>query len=125
MAGGVGRRNVPGLMLLDYQPYEQLPDMLASADVLVVVLENDASRYSVPSKVLNYFCAGRPVLGLMPTDNAVAHMIESAQAGLVVDPTDGAAASAALNGLLSDPTAQQMGAAARRYAETTFDVSSR
>lgn len=113
----------PGLTLLDYQPYEALPEMLASADVLVVVLESDASRYSVPSKVLNYFCAGRPVLGLLPADNAVAHMIESAGAGRVVDPTQPDAASAALRELLSDaPARDEMGAAARRYAEKTFDV---
>jgi colanic acid biosynthesis glycosyl transferase WcaI len=113
----------PGLTLLDYQPYEQLPDMLASADVLLVVLESDASRYSVPSKVLNYFCAGRPVLGLLPRDNAVAQMIEAAGAGYVVDPSDTAAVTAAVKALLDDPVARaDLGAAARRYAETTFDV---
>ncbi|MEO3761578.1 glycosyltransferase family 4 protein [Mycobacterium sp. B14F4] len=116
--------DAPSLTLLDYQPYEQLPDMLASADVLVVVLEKDASRYSVPSKVLNYFCAGRPVLGLLPTDNAVAHMIDSADAGIVHNPTDMPTASAAVNGLLGDPAARdRMGNAARDYAEKTFDVS--
>ena len=52
--------NTSGLELLDYQPYEQLPNMLATADVLVVVLESDASRYSVPSKALNYFLCGTP-----------------------------------------------------------------
>jgi glycosyltransferase involved in cell wall biosynthesis len=119
--GQVG--NAPALKLLDYQPYEQLPDMLATADVLVVVLESDASRYSVPSKALNYFCAGRPVLGLLPTNNAVAQMIESAQAGLVVDPTDADKMSPALNGILADSeTRTKMGEAARAYAESTFDV---
>jgi len=115
--------NTSALQLLDYQPYEQLPNMLAAADVLVVVLESDASRYSVPSKALNYFCAGRPVLGLLPADNAVSHMIESAQAGLVVDPSDADKTSAALNGLLDDAQMREkMGAAARAYAESTFDV---
>jgi glycosyltransferase involved in cell wall biosynthesis len=115
--------NTPALKLLDYQPYEQLPDMLATADVLVVVLESDASRYSVPSKALNYFCAGRAVLGLLPTNNAVAHMIESSQAGLVVDPGHAEKTSAALNDLLADEqTRAKMGAAARAYAESTFDV---
>ena len=115
--------DVPGLTLLDYQPYEQLPDMLASADVLLVVLESNASRYSVPSKVLNYLCAGRPVLALLPPDNAVAHMVEAAEAGLVVAPGDADAASAALASLLASPVAQAaMGTAARRYAERTFDV---
>jgi glycosyltransferase involved in cell wall biosynthesis len=116
--------DVPGLTLLDYQPYEQLPDMLASADVLLVVLESNASRYSVPSKVLNYLCAGRPVLALLPPDNAVAHMVEAAGAGLVVPPGDADAASAALSSLLASPVARAaMGTAARRYAERTFDVT--
>jgi len=113
----------PRLMLLDYQPYEHLPDMLASADVLVVMLERDASRYSVPSKVLNYLCAGRPVLALLPGNNAVAQMIEATHAGLVVDPGNADEASAALNRLLKDSSAREkMGVAARRYAEQAFDV---
>jgi colanic acid biosynthesis glycosyl transferase WcaI len=115
--------DVPGLTLLDYQPYEQLPDMLASADVLLVVLESNASRYSVPSKVLNYLCAGRPVLALLPPDNAVAQMVEAAEAGIVVAPGDADAASAALDSLLASPVARAaMGTAARRFAERTFDV---
>jgi colanic acid biosynthesis glycosyl transferase WcaI len=115
--------DVASLTLLDYQPYEQLPDMLASADVLLVVLESNASRYSVPSKVLNYLCAGRPVLALLPPDNAVANMVEAAQAGIVVAPGDADAASSALKNLLSSPEARAaMGSAARGYAERTFDV---
>jgi glycosyltransferase involved in cell wall biosynthesis len=113
----------PGLMLLDYQPYEQLPDVLASADVLLVVLESDASRYSVPSKVLNYLCAGRPVLALLPPDNAVAEMVTAAGAGVVVDPKDTEGTDAAVARLLGDASERaRMGAAARRYAEDTFDV---
>jgi colanic acid biosynthesis glycosyl transferase WcaI len=116
--------DVAGLTLLDYQPYEQLPDMLASADVLLVVLESNASRYSVPSKVLNYLCAGRPVLALLPPDNAVAQMVEAAEAGIVVAPGDADAASAALDSLLASPVARAaMGTAARRFAERTFDVT--
>jgi glycosyltransferase involved in cell wall biosynthesis len=114
---------IENLDLLDFQPYEQLPNMLAAADVFVVVLEHDASRYSVPSKALNYFCAGRPVLGLLPPNNAVAHMIESAHAGLVVDPAETEETAAAINRLLGDTALREkMGAAARAYAETTFDV---
>jgi glycosyltransferase involved in cell wall biosynthesis len=113
------------LMLLDYQPYEQLPDMLASSEVLLVVLERHASRYSVPSKALNYLCAGRPLLALLPPDNAVAEMIKTAGAGIVVNPDDPAAAAASLNRLLADDDwRRELGAAARRYAERMFDISS-
>ena len=115
----------PKLMLMDFQPYDQLPDMLGSADVLVAVLEKDASRYSVPSKVLNYLCAGRPVLALLPAENAVAEIIESAGAGIVIPPGDGAKASEALGRLLSDGDLRAaMAANARDYATRVFDVTS-
>lgn len=116
-------KDIPNLKLLDYQPYEVLPDMLASADVLVVLLERDASRYSVPSKVLNYLCAARPILALLPSDNAVARTVEDAGAGFVVAPGDISAASRALNRVLQDRNmCQKMGRSARNYAERTFDV---
>jgi colanic acid biosynthesis glycosyl transferase WcaI len=115
--------DAPGLTLSDYQPYDRLPDVLASADVLLVILEHDASRYSVPSKVLNYLCAGRPILAVLSPDNAVAQTVRAAGAGIVVPPGDGAAAAAALNRLLANPEERaKMGSAARDYAERTFDV---
>ena len=111
------------LILLDYQPYEQLPNMLASADVLLAILEQDASRYSVPSKVLNYLCAGRPVLALLPSDNPAAHMLKSAEAGIVTPPGDHGMAAATLNYLLSDlPLRERMAANGRHYAEQAFDM---
>lgn len=113
----------PGLMLLDFQPYQELPDVLASADVLLAVLEQDASRFSVPSKVLTYLCAGRPILALLPEDNAVADVLATSGAAVVVNPGDTAGASAALHRLLDDPDSRaRMGTAARRYAETAFDI---
>ncbi|MCG7580085.1 glycosyltransferase family 4 protein [Mycolicibacterium sp. OfavD-34-C] len=117
--------DVSGLMLMDYQPYERLPEMLATADILVVLLEQDASQYSVPSKVLNYLCAGRPIVAILPSGNSVARTVAESQAGLVVPPNDVAGAASAVNALLTDATArEQMGRCARRYAETTFDVAS-
>ncbi len=114
----------PKLVLMDFQPYEQLPDMLGSADVLVAVLERDASRYSVPSKVLNYLCAGRPVLAVLPTDNAVAGIVRSAEAGVVVPPGGDVKASEALDRLLSDAELRRtMAANAREYATTFFDLT--
>ena len=69
------------LVLLDFQPYEDLPAVMGSATVLVAVLEPDASRFSVPSKVLTYLCAGRPIVGVLPTDNSVAEILEAQGAG--------------------------------------------
>jgi putative colanic acid biosynthesis glycosyltransferase WcaI len=109
------------LVLLDFQPYEDLPEMLASADLLVAILEPDASKFSVPSKVLTYLCSSRAVLGVLPPDNSVAEILSTQEAGVVVDPSDRALVEKEAAALLSDPDRRHaMGRAGRRYAERTF-----
>jgi glycosyltransferase involved in cell wall biosynthesis len=115
--------DLDNLVLLDFQPYEDLPDVMASADVLIALLEPDASKYSVPSKVLSYLCAARPIVAVIPQANSVAGIITAAAAGVVVRPGDRAGLTAALSGLLADePARTLLGKGARRYAEETFDV---
>jgi len=109
------------LVLLDFQPYEELPQMMASADLLVAILEPDASKFSVPSKVLTYLCSSRAVLGVLPSDNSVAEILTTQEAGLVVDPSDRERVVKEATVLLDDPDRRHaMGRAGRRYAERTF-----
>jgi glycosyltransferase involved in cell wall biosynthesis len=118
------RLRLDNLVLLDYQPYETLPDVLATADVLIAVLEPDAGRYSVPSKVLTYLCAARPILGVMPTENDAATTLRSSRAGISVDPANSQQAIRSLMTLLADQEMRtRMGTAGRRYAEAEFDIS--
>ncbi len=108
---------------MGFQPFEALPDVLGSADVLVAILEADAGVFSVPSKVLSYFCAGRPVLLAVPKENLAAKIVEQSHAGLVVGPTEiGAFCSAARRLIDSPQLREQAGQAARRYAEKHFDI---
>ena len=72
--------------MLPFQPAEDLPSVLSSADVLVALLEPDATKFSIPSKVLSYMAAGRPIVGLMPSDNPAAADITDC-GGMVTDPT--------------------------------------
>jgi colanic acid biosynthesis glycosyl transferase WcaI len=62
-------RAFPQLVLLSFQSAEDFHKALASADVLLAVLEPTAAKYSVPSKVLAYMTAGRPILAALPADN--------------------------------------------------------
>ena len=111
------------LELIPFQPYADLPDMLGSGDVLLVLLEPDAGVFSVPSKVLTYHCAGRAILGAIPRENLSVRTIEGNGAGLVVDPGDTAAFVAAAGRLIDDrELRREMGESARRAAETTFDI---
>ncbi len=111
------------LLLLPFQPYDVLSSVLASADVLVAILEPEAGVFSVPSKVLTYHCAGRPILGAIPAENLAARIIEREGSGLVTDPGNVPAFVAAAMQLLNDEALRaDMGARARRYAEETFDI---
>jgi glycosyltransferase involved in cell wall biosynthesis len=118
-----GHAGLSNLRVLPYQPYDRLPEVLGSADVLLAVLEHDAGAFSVPSKVLTYLCAGRAILAAIPTANLAARLLREAGAGMVVDPLDGDAFLNAARRLVDDSSARAgHGAAARAYAEQTFDI---
>ncbi|MDF3075467.1 MAG: glycosyltransferase WbuB [Alphaproteobacteria bacterium] len=118
-------RRLDRLTLLPFQPYSALPDMLGAADVAIALLEPEAGVFSVPSKVLSYFSAGRPLLAAMPRQNLAARLIERETAGLVVDPPDTAGFIAAASALRQDPARlAAMAAHTRAYAEQAFAIGS-
>jgi colanic acid biosynthesis glycosyl transferase WcaI len=114
-----------GLRLLPYQPYDRLPEMLASADVLVALLEPEAGAFSVPSKILAYLCAARPLLVSIPAGNLAARAVERSGGGVVVEPGDSRAFLAAAETLLdSEELRSELARSARAYAERAFDIES-
>ncbi len=114
---------MPTLTLLPYQDHDALSDVLATADVFLTLLEPDAGTYSVPSKVLNYHCAGRPVVASMPPENLAARTIVDADTGVVVAPGDRQGFVDAALGLLDDePRRRAMGERARAHAEARYAI---
>jgi glycosyltransferase involved in cell wall biosynthesis len=116
---------VHSLRCFPFQPFERMADVLGSADVLVAILEPEAGAFSVPSKILSYMCAGRPILAAIPRENLAAQLIGRHQAGLVVEPDDRAGFRRAAAEMLASPRQlAEWGAAARQYAERNFDIES-
>ena len=109
--------------LLPLQPAEDYTDVLATADVLVALIEADAGMFAVPSKVPSYMCAGRAILLAAPKENLAARIVARAGAGVVVDPSDEAGFVAAARRLRDDPQLRaEFGANGRAYAERMFDM---
>jgi glycosyltransferase involved in cell wall biosynthesis len=120
----VAKLGLKSLRSLGFQPFEALPDVLGSADVLVAILEPDAGVFSVPSKVLSYFCAGRPVLLAVPRENLAARIVVDSGAGLVVEPSDIPGFCATAQELIaSRQLRDELGRAGRRYAEAHFEIT--
>ncbi len=116
--------HLSSLVLVGFQPYDDLPDMMASAEILVALLEPDASCFSVPSKVLTYHCAGRAILAALPKENLAARIIEHEGSGIVVSSADHGAIVTAGRKLIDDvELSRLMGDRARAYAVDTFNIS--
>jgi colanic acid biosynthesis glycosyl transferase WcaI len=114
---------ISNLVLLPFQPTGVYPQVLACADVLLSIINTDAARYSIPSKVLTYLCAGRSLLLSMPRKNDAAVIVEFAGAGLVNEPGDIPGWLEKADRLVNDQsTRQQMGLDARTFAETNFNL---
>jgi len=110
------------ITLLPFQPYERLSEVLATGDVLLVLLEAQAGEFSVPSKTLSYLSAGRPIVGLMPVQNLAGELIREA-GGYVAAPVAGEIDGAAewVAAVLADPDHRdELGQAARTLAENEF-----
>jgi glycosyltransferase involved in cell wall biosynthesis len=117
------QRSIHNLKILPWQPYERLPEVLSSADILTATIEPDAGLFSVPSKILSCFCVGRPVVAAIPAGNLAAQTIEKAKAGLLVEPGDMNGFITQLDRLLTNPAlAEDLGRNGRAYAEKTFDI---
>jgi colanic acid biosynthesis glycosyl transferase WcaI len=117
--------DLSNLVIMDLQPYAELPDALATGDALIALIEQEAGTFAVPSKVLSYLCAARPLLLAVPHSNLAAQTVKRAGAGLVTEPTDVDGFVTAARRLVADPELRShLATNGRRYAETTFDITS-
>lgn len=115
--------HLTNLTILPYQEVHQLPAMYASAQLLLVLLTEDAGQFSVPSKVLTCLCSGRPILAAIPKENLAARIIRDSGAGFVTDPNDSIGFAQKAQHLLDEPElCQTMGKNAQKWADEKFDL---
>lgn len=116
-------QGVHNLVVSGWVPFADLPKMLGGADVFLAMIEEDAGVYSVPSKVLSYLSAGRPMVGSIPDTNLARKLILREEAGLVSRPGDSAGFVEAVRILARDPAyRERAGNNGRRYAERAFRI---
>jgi colanic acid biosynthesis glycosyl transferase WcaI len=110
-----------GLGLINFFPFQdrsRLGEVQAAADVSVVTLASGKGRTSVPSKLLGYMAAARPVIAAVDQDCETARTVSEAGCGVVTPPGDGMALAAAILRLKENSgERQRMGLSGRRYAE--------
>ncbi len=106
------------LHLVGWQPPERLGELLAAADLHLVLLRQGLGTTSVPSKVYTVLAAGRPMLAGVDRGSEVERLLDDSGAGRTVDPDDPDAFCAALAEMVADRDALfEMGRRGRAYAE--------
>lgn len=107
-----------------HSPWEtaETSKVLASADVLVLPTRGKQTLASVPSKLMSYLLAGRPVLAQALPGTDTARVIEEARCGWVVPPDDSAALTTKLAEIcrLEKTSLDDIGARGREYALAHF-----
>ena len=113
-------RGLDGVVFAGRLPRDELPALLASAEIAVAT-QRDAPLLAdaLSTKVLEYMAAARPVV--VAASGWTADVVTRARAGLVCRPERPAALAAAIVRLRADPEgARAMGLAGRRYVEANL-----
>jgi colanic acid biosynthesis glycosyl transferase WcaI len=103
--------------LLPFQPRERLPEMLAAANVGLIVQRKHVVSFNMPSKTQVLLASGRAVIASVPSTGSAAKAIEKSHGGLVVEPENPVALAASIEELYNNPSrAEAMGKQGRQFA---------
>jgi colanic acid biosynthesis glycosyl transferase WcaI len=111
------------IRFVPFQREDRLSAVQSAGDVSVVTLLPELANSSVPSKVLAYLAAGRPVIAAVPAESETASLVRAA-GGIVVAPHSGETLAEAIRTLAADAGhTRSKGHAARDYAVSHLSLS--
>jgi colanic acid biosynthesis glycosyl transferase WcaI len=117
----LGQRQLKNIALLPFQPAESLAEMYSAADVLLLHQKAAVVDSVIPSKLLTYMAAGRPVLAAVSDRSETARYVQRAKCGLIIHSEDPEALVQAALSLRAEPTfRQKLGSNGRAYVEQHF-----
>ncbi|MBD2200277.1 MULTISPECIES: glycosyltransferase family 4 protein [Calothrix] len=105
------------VLLIPFQPREKLPQMLAAADVGLVVQKKNVISFNMPSKIQVLLASGRALIASVPENGTAAKAIKQSGGGFVVPPEDPQALANAILDLYQNPKkVKNFGYKSRQYA---------
>ena len=112
--------NLLNLLFIPPASKTEMPAVLAAADACIAILKPiELYKTTYPNKVFDYMAAGRPVV--LAIDGVIRQVVESAGAGIFVQPGDAQEMAQAIQSMALQPQkAHQMGMAGRSYVEKHF-----
>lgn len=110
-------KGATNVKLLPFQPRQRLPEMLAAADVSLIVQRRHVVSFNMPSKTQVILASGRPVIASVPSTGSAAKAIEKSRGGMVTEPENPTALAEAIVQLQTHPElAAAYGKQGRQFA---------
>ncbi len=115
-----GARNV---ILLPLQPREELPEMLAAADVGLVIQKHNVISFNMPSKIQVLLASGRTLIASVPATGTAARAVKQSGGGVIIPPEDPEALAATILDLYRHPDkVKVLGEKSRQYALANYTL---
>ena len=116
------KQGADNVILRPFQPREKLPEMLAAADVGLVVQKENVISFNMPSKIQVLLASGRPIIASVPFEGTASRAIQNSGGGVVVPPEDPDALAQAIKNLyLHQEDLELLAKQGRSYAETHYN----
>ncbi|NES87638.1 MAG: glycosyltransferase family 4 protein [Moorea sp. SIO2B7] len=113
--------DVQNVQLLPFQDREQLPEMLAAADVGLVVQKHNVIGFNMPSKIQVLLASGRAIIASVPLSGTAARAIKKSGGGIVVPPEDPEALAQTIINLYENrDQVKELGHKGRQYAQENY-----
>ena len=114
---------IENVLLLPFQPREQLPEMLAAADISLVMQKKNVVAFNMPSKIQVLLASGRPIIASVPVNGTAARAIHQSGGGVVVEPESADRLAEAILDLHANPAkVEAIGEQGRRYAVQNYSA---
>ena len=111
------------VLLIPLEPREKLPDMLAAADVGLVVQKRRVPVFNLPSKIPVLLASGCAIIGSVPDTGTAKEVILKSGGGIVVPPEDAESLAQAITDLHKNPAQlEALGKSGRKYAEEYYGI---
>ena len=114
-------KKLDNITLLEQRPRTDQNNFLNACDISIITLLSTMTGIGVPSRIYNVMAAGKPIIGVVPSDSELAMILGEEKVGWVVSPDEPETLSKTiLEAYLNPDLLKQMGYNSRKVAESKY-----